>query len=217
MAEQLQAPGLPSDMSSLSQRQRLLASMIRAVAEKGYDGVTIGDVVAGAGVSRTTFYDEFANKDECLYAAYDVVIEVLVRHVADAYRGDDPWPLRVRRALEAFLGAFAAEPDIARMATVEVPSGGPEAHQRYRDALERFIPFFAEGREHARRGPELPPDVELMSVGGAEVIIFDEVVAGRTERLPSLLPEILFAVLVPYIGPEEAANYMQDVDGMRTA
>jgi len=202
-------PGLPENFEGLSQRDRLTWAMVRAVAEKGYDGVTVADVVARAGVSRTTFYDEFANKDECLFASYDRIIEALIRYVEEAFRTEGEWPERIRSGLDAFLRALAAEPDVARMAAVEVPSAGPQAHQRYRDALSRFIPFFAEGREYSPRGDALPANVELMAVGGAEVIIFDEVVAGRVSKLPSMLPEILFAVLVPYIGPDDAAVEMQ--------
>jgi hypothetical protein len=44
-----------------------------------------------------------------------------------------------------------------------------------------------------------------MAIGGAEAIVCDEVMADRTEDLPTLLPDILFAVLVPYVGPEAAA------------
>jgi AcrR family transcriptional regulator len=201
--------GLPREVEGLSQRDRLLWSMVRVVAEKGYDGVTVANVVARAGVSRTTFYDEFSNKDECLFAAYDRVIDVLIHYVEEAYRSDAEWPGRVRAGLDALLRALAAEPEVARMAAVEFPAAGPEAHQRYRDALERFLPFFADGRQYSPRAEELPPGVELMAVGGAEVIIFDEVVAGRVSKLPRMLPEILFAVLVPFTGPDEAAAEMQ--------
>jgi hypothetical protein len=48
-----------------------------------------------------------------------------------------------------------------------------------------------------------------MAVGGAEAIVFDEVVAGRVSGLPALLPDILFTLLVPYLGPEEAVEQMR--------
>jgi AcrR family transcriptional regulator len=182
--------------------------MVRVIAEKGYDGVTVGDVVGRIGVSRSTFYDEFANKDECLFAAYDRVIDELIHYVEAAFRSEGEWPERIREALDALLRAMAAEPEVAQMATVAFPAAGPEAHQRYRDALERFLPFFAEGREYSPRRDDLPPGVDLMAVGGAEVIIFDEVVGGHVSKLPAMLPEILFAVLVPYIGPDAAAAEM---------
>jgi AcrR family transcriptional regulator len=210
-------PGLPRGVEGLSQRDRLLWSMVRVVAERGYDGVTVDEVVARAGVSKTTFYDEFANKDECLFCAYDRVIDELIHYVEEAFRRSGQWPERIRDALDALLRALAAEPEVAQMAAVEFPAAGPEAHQRYRDALERFLPFFAEGRKHSMRADELPPRVDLMAVGGAEVIIFDEVVAGRVSRLPAMLPEILFAVLVPYVGPDEAVVEMHRVSDEQSA
>jgi AcrR family transcriptional regulator len=201
-------PGLPRNVGNLSQREGLLWSMVRVIAEKGYDRVTVGDVVARAGVSPTTFYDEFATKDECLFAAYDRVIDELIVYVADAFSSEHDWPERIRDGLDALLRALAAEPDIAQMAAVEFPAAGPRARQRYRDAVERFLPFLEEGRDFAGRSGELPPGVELMAVGGVEVIIFDEVVGGRASKLPAMLPEIVFAVLVPFIGPEDAAAAM---------
>jgi hypothetical protein len=55
----------------------------------------------------------------------------------------------------------------------------------------------------------LPADVELLAVGAAESLIFAEVDAGRAERLPSMLPEILFCVLVPFLGPDLAGDEMR--------
>jgi AcrR family transcriptional regulator len=203
------ALGLPRELDGLSQRERLLWAMVRVIAEKGYDAVTISTVVAKAGVSRTTFYDEFANKDECLFAAYDRVIDVLVAFVEEAYEAERAWPEQVAAGLGALLRALAAEPEVAQMAIVEFSAAGPRAHQRYRQALERFLGFFAAGRRFSPRSKDLPPGVELMAVGGAEVIIFDEVAAGRATRLPEMLPAILFTALVPFIGPEEAARAMR--------
>jgi AcrR family transcriptional regulator len=211
------SPALPRDVRGLPTRERLLWSMVRMVAEKGYERVTVADVVAYAGVSRTSFYAEFDNKDDCVFDAYDRVVEALIGYVADAFASADAWADQIRLGLDALLRAFAAEPAVARMATVEMPSAGPEAQRRYRDAMERFMPFFRMGREYAERGPELPPEVELMAVGGAEAIIFDEVVAGRVETLPRMLPEILFAVLVPYIGPEAAVTEMHAVSAVPRA
>lgn len=192
-----------------SQRERLLTAMVRAVAERGYDNVSIADVVEAAGVSRSVFYEEFSSKDECLFAAYDAMVEELIQRISTAFSPDDPWPTKVRLGLADLLEQFATEPELARMAAIEIPGVGAGAHQRYRDAVERFLPFFRMGREYSPHGDELPSEVDLMAVGGAEAIIFDEVIAGRTERLPSLLPEILFALLVPYLGPEQAVEEMR--------
>jgi AcrR family transcriptional regulator len=189
-----------------SPRDRLLRAMVREVTERGYESVSVSHVVERAGVSRGAFYDQFAGKEDALFQAYDAMLDVLIERVRGSFSEGDAWPTKVRLALRVVLRELAANPEIARLATVEIPSAGPEAHRRYREGIERFMPFFREGREYTGLDDELPPAAELMAVGGAEAIVFDEVAAGRVGRLPALLPDILFAVLVPYLGPEEAGE-----------
>jgi AcrR family transcriptional regulator len=192
-----------------SQRERLLLAMVEEVAERGYATVSIANVAGRARVSRRIFYEEFAGKEEALLEACDSTVERLMQRTGRAYSPGDPWPTKVRRALRALLEELAADPDAARVITVELPAAGPSARQRYRQGTARFLPCFRTGREYGGRDDDLPRDAELMAVGGAEAIIFDEVVAGRTSRLPALLPDILFTLLVPYIGPDRAVEQMR--------
>jgi AcrR family transcriptional regulator len=184
--------------------------VVGLVAENGYEETTIEDLIKRAGVSRTTFYEQFESKESCLLAAYEEIIDDLLERVSKAFdNGEKSWPDRVRRGLEVLLAQFASAPEVARVAAVEVPVAGPAAQQQYQRAVQRFLPFLAQGRQHSPAADDLPRDIELMAVGGAEAIIFDEIVAGRTGGLRSMLPEILFAVLVPYLGPEAAREEMQ--------
>src|SRR3954463_3168983 len=61
----------PREVVAESQRERLLVAMADAVAEKGYAHAAVADVIERAGVSRRTFYEHYANKEECFLAAYD--------------------------------------------------------------------------------------------------------------------------------------------------
>jgi AcrR family transcriptional regulator len=195
---------------SLTTRDRILRSMVCSVAERGYEEASIAEVLERAEVSRRGFDEQFSSKEECVLAAYDWVVEALLGRVADAYEAGaaTSWPEGVRCGLRAFLEAIAEQPGAARMASIQLPPVGPRAHARYRAAVEGFLPFVRTGREYLELGDELPAHVELMAIGGAEAIIFDELAAGRAEQLPQLLPEILFVVLLPYLGPEEAAAEM---------
>ena len=60
-----------------SQRGRMIDSIASVVAGKGYTATTVGDVVKGAGVSRKTFYEHFADKEECFMAAWETGVQVL--------------------------------------------------------------------------------------------------------------------------------------------
>ena len=198
---------LPKEVVAQSQRERLLEAMIRAVAAKGYAATTVGDVTKAAGVSRTTFYEMFEDKEACFLAAYDDMVDRLIRRVIAAYeRQDSPWPQRARTGLAALLEALAVEPDLARLAFVDVGSAGPAAQRRYRAAVQRFAPLFDEGRDFAPGGRSLPPNTSRMAIGGVTGLIADELVAGRGKQLPDLLSDALFATLMPYVGPLAAAR-----------
>jgi AcrR family transcriptional regulator len=215
-------PGSDSDSSTTlprayavrSERERMLEAMVRVAAGKGYQEATVDDVVAAADASRETFHETFGDKETCFLEAYEAVTDVLVAHVAAAYEGaaGRPWPERMAAALGALTRLLATESDIARMTMVEVTAVGEEARVRYRANLERFVPFLEDGREYSSRGDELPEDTARFAIGGVASLIFDEVRAGRGPELTAMLPQLTFAVLMPYIGAEAAEDEMRRLD-----
>jgi AcrR family transcriptional regulator len=212
-----QVPGerqeLPRAYLVRSQRERLLEAMLRVAAAKGYEATTVTDVIEVAGVSRATFDAMFEDKSACFLEAYDAVFDVLVAHMTSAFEAADgkSWPERVTAALSALVGLLSIEADIARLSMVEVTAAGDDARSRYRAALTRFTPFLEEGREYSRQEEELPADTARFAIGGATSMIFDEIRAGRGPELKRILPDLVFAVLMPYLGPEEAEDEMRRV------
>jgi AcrR family transcriptional regulator len=200
---------LPPEVVARSQRQRLLEAAVRVVADKGYGGATIGDLTGEAGISRTTFYELYKDKEACFLAAYDNAVEALVRRVLKAYEADSEWPERAAAGLTALLEVLAEEPALARLSLVDIGRAGPAAQRRYRAAIQRLTPLFDEGRDYAPRGRNLPANTSRMAIGGVTGLIADELVAGRAEQLPGLLSDVLFATLVPYIGPDAAAREVE--------
>lgn len=182
---------------------------MRVVAEKGFAAMTIGDLTKEAGVSRTTFYELFDDKEQCFLAAYDNAVDVLVRRVSAAYEAQASWPDRAAAGLAALLELLAEEPALARLSLVDIGNAGPLAQRRYRAAIQRLTPLFEEGRDYASGGRGLPANTSRMAIGGVTGLISDELVAGRAEQLPCLLSDVIFATLVPYIGPDAAAREVE--------
>lgn len=191
-----------------SRRERLLQAMVRVVGEKGYKATSVADVIAEADISRTTFYKHFTDKHDCFLAAYDMLVEQVFREVLANCDGEQPWMERVTNGLARIVELFALDPALARTAIVEVAAAGADARQRHWNAVARFTEFLDGGRELGE-GRELPENISLMSAGAVSGLIFDELLAGRAERLPALLPDLLFAMLVPYVGPKAAAEEMR--------
>jgi AcrR family transcriptional regulator len=183
--------------------------MMDELVEQGYQQASAARARTVAGVSEEEFAREYGDKDECLTAAYDRLSEQFVDQAGAECDGEEPWPERVRTGLERLLGELAAEPRMAIALMRAFPGIRPSAYARYVDLLSRFVPFMVEGRQYSEVEEELPGEVEMLAVGAAEAIIFGEVDAGRTEKLPQMLPEILFSVLVPFMGPDRAADEMR--------
>ena len=121
------------------QRERMLASMLRATAELGYRDTCVQDVLDRAGVSRPTFYEHFENKEDCFLAAFDGAAERLRKQVEKAtLEGGADWRDRLAKGMEALLDFLAAEPDTARTVIVEARAASPAALQRRDELLDNF-------------------------------------------------------------------------------
>jgi AcrR family transcriptional regulator len=204
--------GLPRDFVVHNQRERLIAGLAEAVAEKGYGGTTIADITRHAAVSRRTFYEHFEGKDECFVAAFDTVTEQMRERVDEAFKAEDDWPVATRAGIQAMLVFLASEPNLARLAMVEALVAGPVVVERYDSAIQSFVPYFQSGREG--RSPEvlsrLSPTTEEALVGGMMSLISRRIIAGKTAELESLLPDLVEFTLTPYLGSEEAVEVARE-------
>ncbi|HEU4392340.1 MAG TPA: TetR/AcrR family transcriptional regulator [Solirubrobacterales bacterium] len=195
--------GLPREMVIRSQRERLLAAVVRVTASKGYKATSVADILAEAGVGRESFYELFEDKSDCLLSAHAVLVDHLEATVKTAYDAPGPWPDRVRNSVAAMLDWFAADPAAARIAVVELAALGAPSRERFHDNFRRFAKLLEDGRDEREVGQARPQAAELaISAGLARV--YEEVVRGRAGELPKLLPELTYEVLVPFVGEEVA-------------
>jgi len=198
--------GLPREFVAHNQRERLIAGLAEAIAENGYAGTTIAHITRHAAVSRRTFYEHFASKDECFVAAYDTVMAELRERVGQAFEEEADWPHAVKAGIGAMLGFLAAEPNLARLCMVEALVAGPVVVERYDSAIQSFVPYFQTGREG--RSPEvlarLSPTTEEALVGGMMSLISRRIIAGKAAELETLLPDLVEFTLTPYLGSDEA-------------
>lgn len=200
--------GLPRDFVVHNQRERLIAGLAEGVAEKGYGGTTIADITRNAAVSRRTFYEHFEGKDECFVAAFDSATERMRERVDEAFQAEDEWPLATRAGIAAMLSFLASEPNLARLAMVEAMVAGPVVVERYDAAVRTFLPHLAAGRKGASKEvlKHLSDSTEEALVGGMVSLVSRRIVAGRTEELESLLPDLTEFTLAPFVGSDEASR-----------
>lgn len=189
------------------QRERLLAAVPAVAAERGYEAMSVADIVKAAAVSRNAFYKNFRDKQDCVATAHELGHERLFEVLSSGCYEGATTEERVGASLEAALDVLAAEPALARFLFVEAPSGGDEIALRYHEWLGRY------GTLLRSAAPDLPPEslpepeVEQVIVGGIASRVASEVLRRRGGKLRELAGPFLEYVLAFYrlgeTGPKE--------------
>ncbi|MET0558825.1 MAG: TetR/AcrR family transcriptional regulator [Solirubrobacterales bacterium] len=199
---------LPSDLVSAVQRERLIAAMLKAAAELGYRQATVQDVIDRAGVSRPTFYEHFANKEDCFLAAFDTTATRLRERIdAAAAKGGTNWRDRLRFSLEELLNFVSQEPDAARAVIVEARAASAEALLR-RDGLLDYFSGCVDSlvRDHLAGAASHSEITAAGVVGGVEALLYSRLNKGELDDVDSLLPSLMYFVVLPYEGHEAASE-----------
>ncbi|MGH2878778.1 MAG: TetR family transcriptional regulator [Solirubrobacteraceae bacterium] len=204
------AKGIGSaDISGL-QRARIVAAAIDIVAERGAVNVSVGDIVARSGVSRRTFYELFADREECLAVALEESLAAAEQTVVCACEPRQRWQERVRAGLIASLSFLDAHPAMARLLLVESPAFDAQAQRRRAETLARLAAVVDEGRELSR-GVYEPPRLTAEGAVGAVLSIAQSSVTGpgRSEPLVALAGPLMSMIVLPYLGAAAARRELE--------
>lgn len=194
----------PREVVERHQRDRIIAGIANALAEHRYGSLTVEHVIEAAGISRRTFYDNFANKEEAVLVAHDTIFERFLGTLVRACNSQVEWPLKVKAALGAALDFAAAEPGQAQLLTLDALASNVAIAQRVLDANEHLASLLSAGRRVSEAAAALPQLTEKALIGAVTAIVASRLMNGEAEVLPEFLPELVELTLIPYLGPEEA-------------
>ena len=147
-----------------SQRQRILDAILDVVGEHGYAGATVAHVTTAAGVSRTTFYEQFRNKQDAFLTAYDQIGQQFLADLAAA-TGSTPVET-LTDAAERLVDWGRRRPLACRAFLVEIHAVGEEGLE-HRDRVMRLAEerFELVSRWVRSVDPSLPSPPRLIGRG----------------------------------------------------
>lgn len=189
---------LPREVVLVSQRERLIEAIVAVVGQRGYAAATVADVIRAARVSRTTFYEQFTDKEDAFLAAYE---QRTSRHLGRVVRATAQQPAMacLQLGVRAWLDALAEDPAYARVAVVEVAAAGERAATARAAVLRRYAHLLStwHGRVRAEQPtvPAVPEELFAAAVGGSVDLVAARIRAGGVEGLQSLAPVLVTLVL----------------------
>lgn len=206
-----------------SQRARLLVAAFDVAGERGIQRTAVSDIVKAAGVSRGTFYELFASKEDCFIEAYRCSTDLLLQVVTDANReAEGDWQKSLRAGIRAFLCCLAVSPKFARAGLLEIQNAGDRGHAERTAIVARYAAAYRWVFEQGvRSDPSLrvPSDEALFVLAaGGEQMVSGYVRDGRVDELPALedllamTAEALFRGVSGQGGAEDGAHLPRATD-----
>jgi AcrR family transcriptional regulator len=168
--------------------------MIEGCARAGFGELPLRDLVALAGISKTTFYEHFESKEECFESTFDASLEVAVERAhAGAGRHGTKGEARLIGAMSGVFEGIVDQPAAARIIFVEsfaLGAAGHEMRERACGAFEHFLEItLGDG------GNPRPDFARRAIVGGLWRIISLRLREGRPELLRDDIPALADWVL----------------------
>jgi AcrR family transcriptional regulator len=170
-----------------SQRRRILDAIVELVAGGGYARTTVGGIAAAAGVSRSTFYEQFDSKLDCFSAAYEDVASAAIAAIvtAAAAAGDDP-RARLGAGIDAYLAWCSEHPAAATTFIVEVHTAGAAALAQRAEIMRRFCQVIVDA------APDVHPAAVTAVIAAIDSMAHECIRKGRAERLTEVAADARF-------------------------
>jgi AcrR family transcriptional regulator len=174
------------------QRIRMHGAMIEAVASRGYENTSVRHVIGLAGVSRRAFYEQFANKEDCFMATFDLIVTRAIRSINGAYRSSEGLPEeRMRTAFAAFMQEVQTNSKALHLVVIDAQTAGTGGRQRLRRTTGMFEGLLANSASPASTNDAIPVPIVRAIVGGLRRSIFLCLRDGRTDAMSGLAEEML--------------------------
>ncbi len=195
--------GLPRGQVTEIQRGRMLAAAVDAVDEVGYAGMTVAQVISRARVSRKTFYDVFADREDCFLAAFEQALGQGSELLGEAYAAEASWSDGVRSALARLLATMDDEPALSRLVIVEAMAAGERVLECRAEAFAELAAAVDRGRSEP--GALDPPEVTAEGlVGAVFAVLHARVLDPGDAPLSELLGPLMSMIALPYLGAQAA-------------
>jgi AcrR family transcriptional regulator len=144
------------------QRRDLLKAAVQQAGRKGYEGTRVADIVAGAGLSKSTFYEHFSSKEDCFVELHRRTSAQMLRTAVDT--AEQTTALGPHACLEAVIRSLVGyadrNPRLAEVLRAELGAAEPAVRGHREENFRRLVHFFV-ALGH-RLGSELEPgELEL--------------------------------------------------------
>jgi AcrR family transcriptional regulator len=178
----------PEEETAASQRERIFGAIVASVAAKGFETTTVADISELSGVSKSSFYEHFKDKESAVLATVESLLGPVAEFARERGLGQDETPARA--AFEAGIEAIVAQPAAARLCLVDIYAAGPQAAALLDDTLSDLAGLLLATFERIPGREGMPAEIVRALIGGIQKVVYKRLLRGEAEELTKLAPEL---------------------------
>jgi AcrR family transcriptional regulator len=189
-----------------TERERLLGALRELLESEPYGGIDLEMVLARADLDRTVFERNYGDLDACFLELWERLRDEMLAQTIPAFEAEDRWRDAIRACAWALCRWVQANPTEARILVLDLRAAS-ELVQATRDRLfDTFIDLVDQGRTARPEAADVPRERAEAIVGAIQNGLELALRTGDPEDLPQLVPPLLYLVVLPYLGPNIAAE-----------
>jgi AcrR family transcriptional regulator len=199
---------MPREFVVKAQRERIVDATAAIVAEKGLAGLTIPEIASRAQVSHVTFYELYPTKQDAFLGAQKVGMHQAFQLAVEAYETHkhEDWARGVAEGLRALIAFLHSEPAHAHLSIVDTFAASPQTLEIRDEVLRGFAVYLSPGERPTREDRDMPAIAAEAVVGGVWQVLHYYIENGRLDELVDDAPQLIFLLLTPFVGSDEAAR-----------
>ncbi|MBA3866585.1 MAG: TetR/AcrR family transcriptional regulator [Solirubrobacterales bacterium] len=188
-----------------SERARIRGALVDLSFEQGFRNTSLEQILARAEVERAAFEGHYADLEDLFYEFWDEECGRFEARAERARQGLSDWRDRVRATAYALYRYLAEDERLTKVTVGEMRSAGERTLVRFGQAAGALFELIDEGREE----PGAPGSLSVntaQSLGGG---VFNQIymTMAKGDPMPpedEIVPQLMYAVVLPYLGPEAA-------------
>jgi AcrR family transcriptional regulator len=183
----------------------IATALVEIVTVRGYEATDVASVTRRAGVTMAEFHRRFVDKEDCVQQVFEAFIDDFLRKIRSAFEAEPQWPTSLRAAAYSTMDWMDEHPDTARFGMVDVLAARNEMIRVRREEIFVYCAGLIDaGREVAPDPAAVPEAAAAMAVGAVVQIVTRRMQSGVDLEFGRLVPELMYAAVLPYLGEEAA-------------
>jgi len=202
-AEPIKAVAVEPSAKAERTRAAILAAAEQQFARRGFVATRLEDVASAVDLKRAALFYHFRDKQSLYDAVVADAFGSLAARLEQAFSANNPIPVRIERALEAWVDTVVARPTLARLILRHAAEADEHAKQAIFPGTEHFVGLAWSLFEQGKKNGDLKPAFDDPFHAASTVI------GGTVFYVAALAPLIPQSSFKP-LAPEQIAAHKRD-------